>query len=56
MEIVPSKHEKRTLFAHLECRDVFVCMLILESLQEASVEPFCWTSDFKDRCYFTFTN
>lgn len=26
MESAPREHEKRTLFAHLECRDVCVCV------------------------------
>lgn len=25
MESAPREHEKRTLSAHLECRDVFMC-------------------------------
>lgn len=47
MESVPREHEKRTLSAHLQCTGVYVCMLVLESMQEANVKPFSGASHLK---------
>lgn len=38
MESAPRENEKRTLSAHLEC------VLVLKSLREANIKPFCGTS------------
>lgn len=47
MESTPREHEKRTLSAHLECRDV--------RAREANVKPFCGTSHLKKEAILGLT-
>lgn len=49
MESKLREHEKRTLSAHLECKSVCVCVLVLVSQREANVEPFHRTSRWKNK-------
>lgn len=40
MESVPREPEKRTLPAHLECRDVFACEKVLNSCEKQTSSHF----------------
>lgn len=50
MESAPREHEKRTLSAHLESRDAFVCACsYLTPCEKQTAKPFCGTSDLQKK-------